>query len=87
MKIEYNGKTICGIEYGTRKTKLVLDSDTESIAKEKGLIIYEVDWNEPHETYIGAGMMTYANPTYFVRGEEEADDLTEEDLLDMIANI
>lgn len=74
-------------EYGKDKTKLALDSDIEKLAKEKDLIIYEVDWGKPHETYIGAGMMTYANPTYFVRGAEEADDLTEDELIEMIRTI
>ena len=87
MKLAYNGESLAVKEYGKESTKLALAADVEKIAQEKDLIIYEMDWGEPHETYIGAGMMTYANPTYFVRGVEESDDLTEEELIEFICTI
>ena len=87
MKLAYNGKSLAVKEYGKESTKLALAADIEKIAQEKDLIIYEMDWGEPHETYVGAGMMTYANPTYFVRGAEESDDLTEDELIEFIRTI
>lgn len=81
-----DGQTITNLAvYGNERTKLKLTGRAFEIYSDTDpLTIYEKDWGEPHEVYSGGGMMKYENPTYFVRGAFEVDDITEADLIEMI---
>ena len=84
-----DGETIKNLAvYGNENTKLRLTGKAlEIYSNSDPLTIYEKDWGEPHEIYTGGGMMKYENPTYFVRGAFEADDITEADLIEMILEL
>lgn len=53
----------------------------------KPLSIYEAFWQPPTEVYIGGGMSQYASYTYFIRGKEKMDNLTEAELNEFLEEL
>lgn len=89
MKIKtLDNEVITVKQYGNTNTHLKLTAKAFQIYSDSDpLDIYEQHHEPPTEVYVGGGMSTFAEYTYYIRGIAEADNLTEAEVNEFIEEL